>query len=134
MSVARNIVQLRKYHNLTQNELSEYTGINRSVLNRIEKGTRPVRDDELEIFADYFNVTADYLLGRDSKVGVLSKKQADLLGMFDGLNEEGQNALMVMLNSLKVSHARQKSKTASVVQKNLGGINNLAVNGNIYNK
>ena len=134
MSVARNIVQLRKYQGLTQNELSERTGINRSVLNRIEKGTRPVRDDELEIFADYFKVTTDYLLGRDSKIRSLSETQKKLLGMFDSLNEEGQSALMVMLNSLKLSHAKQKSKTANVVQKNLGGINNLAVNGNIYNK
>lgn len=134
MSVARNIVQLRQHHDLTQNELSERIGINRSVLNRIEKGTRPVRDDELEIFADYFNVTTDYLLGRDSKVGALSKKQSSVLEMFNGLDEEGQNLLIGMLGSLKLSHAKQRAKNTSVIQKNLGGVNNLAVNGNIYSK
>ena len=131
MSVAEKIVQLRKYHELSQNELSERIGINRSVLNRIEKGTRPVRDDELEIFADYFNVSTDYLLGRNSEVISLSQKQTSLLEMFDCLNEEGKNTLMNVLGSLKVSHAKGNN---AVVQKIIGGKNNYNVNGNIYNK
>ena len=131
MSVAEKIVQLRKYHELSQNELSERIGINRSVLNRIEKGTRPVRDDELEIFADYFNVSTDYLLGRNSEVISLSQKQTSLLEMFDCLNEEGKNTLMNVLGSLKVSHAKGNNP---VVQKIIGGKNNYNVNGNIYNK
>ena len=106
MKTSDNIASLRRYHDLTQKELSDHTGINQSVLSRIENGTRPVRDDELKIFADFFDVSADYLLGRDSKGNSLSKRQSALLGIFDGLNDEGQNTLMNVLGSLKVSHAR----------------------------
>ena len=83
MSVSSNVVKLRERRGLNQKELAESLGMNRSVLNRIENGTRPVRDDELKLFADYFNVSADYLLGRDAtKATPLSDEQATLLKDF----------------------------------------------------
>ena len=66
MSIASNIVTLRERQGLNQRELAEKLNINRSVLNRIENGTRPVRGYELKIIADYFNVSADYLLDRET--------------------------------------------------------------------
>ena len=61
MFLGQRIVELREEHDLTQKELAEKLDFNRSVLNRIEQGTRPCRDDELKKLADYFNVTADTL-------------------------------------------------------------------------
>ena len=95
--------QLRERHGLNQKELAESLGVNRSVLNRIENGTRPVRDDELKLFADYFNVSADYLLGRDAPA--LSDEQVTLLKGFDTLNTAGRKLLVGVLDSLRVSHA-----------------------------
>ena len=132
--IVERLKNLRNASKMSQKDFAQSLKVSQQTVASWERGRTEPSNVALKDIADYFNVTTDYLLGRDSKVSALSKKQTDLLGMFDGLNEEGQNALMVMLNSLKVSHARQKSKTASVVQKNLGGINNLAVNGNIYNK
>lgn len=63
MNIGSKIVELRKSKNLTQAELSEKLHINRSVLNRIELGTRPLKDDELLMLASFFNVSTDYLLG-----------------------------------------------------------------------
>ena len=106
MSVSSNIVNLREQRGLNQKELAENLGMNRSVLNRIENGTRPVRDDELKLFADYFNVSADYLLGRDTaKAPALSDEQTTLLKDFDALNSAGRKLLVGVLNSLRVSHA-----------------------------
>jgi transcriptional regulator with XRE-family HTH domain len=64
MSVGEMIVMLRTKLGMTQTEFAERTKISRSVMNRIELGTRPVRDDELILIADFFGVTTDYLLGR----------------------------------------------------------------------
>ena len=64
MAIGNKIVELRKRHDLTQLELAEKLHINRSVLNRIELGTRPVRDDELILLAKFFDVSTDYLLDR----------------------------------------------------------------------
>ena len=106
MSVASNIVTLRERQGLNQKELAEKLNINRSVLNRIENGTRPVRDDELKIIADYFNVSADYLLGRETpKAPALSDEQTIVLKGFDSLNMAGRNLLVGVLDSLRVSHA-----------------------------
>lgn len=106
MSVSSNVVKLREHRGLNQKELAESLGMNRSVLNRIENGTRPVRDDELKLFADYFNVSADYLLGRDAiNAPALSDEQATLLKGFDALNSAGRKLLVGVLNSLRVSHA-----------------------------
>ena len=106
MSVSGNIVRLRENLGLTQKELAEALNMNRSVLNRIENGTRPVRDDELAVFADYFNVSADYLLGRETpKAPALSDEQTTVLKGFDSLNSAGRNLLVAVLDSLRVSHA-----------------------------
>ena len=101
MSVSSNIVKLREQQGLNQKELAESLNMNRSVLNRIENGTRPVRDDELKVIADYFNVSADYLLGRDTpKAPALSDEQTNVLKGFDSLNSAGRNALMAVLDGL----------------------------------
>lgn len=106
MSVSGKVVKLREHRGLNQKELAESLGMNRSVLNRIENGTRPVRDDELKLFADYFNVSADYLLGRDAaNVPPLSDEQATLLKGFAALNSGGRKLLIGVLDSLRVSHA-----------------------------
>lgn len=107
MDVSSKISDLRKNHNLTQKELSDKIGINQSVLNRIEKGTRPIRDDELKTIADYFNVSTDYLLGRDNlnRNTHLSNEQKKLLSEFEGLNAEGKKAIMVLIGQLNFARA-----------------------------
>ena len=110
MSVSNRIVELRERRGLTQKELAESLKMNRSVLNRIENGTRPVRDDELKIFADYFNVSADYLLGRDTrKAPALSDEQTTVLKGFDSLNSAGRNALMAVLDGLCAAYPARMS-------------------------
>lgn len=105
MSVSANIVKLRERQGLNQKELAESLNMNRSVLNRIENGTRPVRDDELKIIADYFDVSADYLLGRETpKAPALSDEQTTILKEFDSLNSAGRNALMAVLNGLRAAY------------------------------
>lgn len=63
MLTNERIVALREDADMTQKEFAAKIGINRSVVNRIEKGTRPIREDELRRIAGVFGVTTDYLLG-----------------------------------------------------------------------
>lgn len=67
MTIGEKIIKLREEQGLTQALLAEKIGINRSVLNRIELGTRPIRDNEIVIFAHFFNVSTDYLLGHEDE-------------------------------------------------------------------
>lgn len=62
--LSRRLRELREDKGLTQSQLAEYLEIGRASVSNYENGER-IPDAELIIkFADFFNVTADYLLGR----------------------------------------------------------------------
>lgn len=61
--IGQRIYDLRIEHDIQQGELAKAIGLHQSVLNRIEKGTRPARDCEISALASYFQVSSDYLLG-----------------------------------------------------------------------
>lgn len=66
MDLGSKIRKLREEQGISQLEFSKKIKMSNSVLSRIEQGERSVRDDELVIFADFFGVSTDYLLGRTS--------------------------------------------------------------------
>lgn len=88
MTAGQRITKLRKDRDLQQKEVAEAIGMNRIVLNRIELGKRPLRDDEAVALADYFHVTIDYLLkgktasqdasGRGVRIPVLGRVVAGI--------------------------------------------------------
>ncbi len=55
---------LRDENNLTQTQLSKNLGLAFSTISMYERGVREPKFETLEIIADYFNVTIDYLLGK----------------------------------------------------------------------
>ena len=60
--IGEKIRCIREDKDIRQQDLADSVGINVSVLSRIEKGTRPVRTDELMAIAKKLQVSADYLL------------------------------------------------------------------------
>lgn len=66
MSIGERIISLREEHGWTQKELAKRVTINVSVMNRIEANERPLKDYEVVLLANVFNVSADYLLGRSA--------------------------------------------------------------------
>lgn len=106
MATGERITRLRESRNVLQKDLAKAIDIAPVVLNRIEKGKRSVRGEELKAMADYFNVSADYLLGREmQKAPALSDEQTTVLNGFDSLNSAGRNLLVAILNSLRTYHA-----------------------------
>lgn len=73
MIIGERIRNIREDEDILQQELADAVGINVSVLSRIEKGTRQLRDDELIKIADKLNVSVDYLLGRTDEPGGFQK-------------------------------------------------------------
>ncbi|EAE4195947.1 XRE family transcriptional regulator, partial [Listeria monocytogenes] len=53
MKVNEMIINLREKRNISQRELANRIGINKSVMNRIESGERDIRAHELEAIANY---------------------------------------------------------------------------------
>lgn len=62
--MAGRIRKLRKQHKLTQKEMAEIMGCTPNHYQKIEYGKVNIPTTTLAFFADYFNVSADYLLGR----------------------------------------------------------------------
>ncbi len=74
---------LRTSKNMTQDELAKILRISRSTVGMYEKGDREPDYETLEAIADYFNVSIDYLLGRDTKIVRLITPNT-LAAHFDG--------------------------------------------------
>ena len=129
MSAASNIVYLRTYYDLTQKELSERTGINQSVLSRIENGTRPIRDDELKLFADFFNVSTDYLLDKETPSLKFSRDETNLVYEYRWLDEDGKNLILNIIRKLRGISSVKQSKTEKI-QMNKNGSNFGVIGGN----
>lgn len=101
MTTGERITKLRESRDVLQKELAKAIDVDPVVLNRIEKGKRSARGEEIKAIADYFNVSTDYLLGRETpKAPALSDEQTTVLESFDSLNDVGRNAFMVVLSGL----------------------------------
>lgn len=57
------IKELRNSHKLTQQELSKIIGIARCSISKIEQGLLDISTDDTRKFAEFFEVSTDYLLG-----------------------------------------------------------------------
>lgn len=67
MEIGERIRHQMELMDMTQKELSDKTGMNSSVLNRIILGTRPARDEEILLLSNVLNVSTDYLLGNKTE-------------------------------------------------------------------
>lgn len=62
----KHLKELRTKHGYTQNEIAKILGISRAAYTNIENGKREPDFDTLNKLCDIFNVSSDYLLGRNS--------------------------------------------------------------------
>jgi transcriptional regulator with XRE-family HTH domain len=71
MTIGKTIAYLRDVYSISQRELAKKIGMSKSVLNRVEQDSRPLRVDELVKIADYFDLSTDYILGRKEVSNIL---------------------------------------------------------------
>lgn len=69
MNIGARIRNLREQKGITQAELAKKIMVDKSVMNRIEIGTRLVRNDELLSLSNVLGVSTDFLLGNKLKAG-----------------------------------------------------------------
>lgn len=113
MTPGKKIIELRELRDMNQTELAQKLEINRSVLNRIEQGTRPIRDDELKKFADYFGITTDELLGRETKGGYyVNAETAEIANAL----KEGDGMLRVMFDTVRKLPPEKMKEAANYIE------------------
>ncbi|PFY08596.1 helix-turn-helix domain-containing protein [Bacillus toyonensis] len=67
--IGENLRKLRKQNNLTMKELGKKLNLAESTISGYENGNRKPDYDTLNRFADFFEVSTDYLLGRKTFKG-----------------------------------------------------------------
>jgi transcriptional regulator with XRE-family HTH domain len=73
----KRLKELRKRNNLSRRELAEVADLSTSSVNMYERGERSPTLETLDKLASFFNVSTDYLLGRDNTNAVQHLKSAD---------------------------------------------------------
>jgi len=69
---AKRLLELRKSINFSQVKMAVILGISQSALNRLEHNQQIISDEILMKYADYFDVSLDYICGRtDNSEGKL---------------------------------------------------------------
>lgn len=63
--LSEKLSTLRKSKNITMTKLAEDIGVSRSLISKYEKGERSPGRDIIVLLAEYFNVSTDYLLGKE---------------------------------------------------------------------
>ena len=86
--MVKNLRSLRESRGLSQEKLAELTGISKARIYTYETKTREPDIEGLIVLSDFFDVTIDYLVGRDE--AFYSQKSAGLLGL-DRLGERLQD-------------------------------------------
>lgn len=94
--------KLREHHQLTQSELCKQMGIRPSTYNNYERNRRCPDADALVRFAQYYHVSADYLLGMTQRPAQNELDTADesLLAVFHTLNMQGKSKALEYINDL----------------------------------
>ena len=116
--LALRIVNLRESKDWSQAELARRLNLNKSTMNRIERGERKVSAEELEQLSDLFQVTTDFLLGRNNtpewatknEVIELDKILASKVGMSYGDEGEFTEEDRDQINDLVASYFWRKKQ------------------------
>lgn len=126
----KNLKLLRKQHKLSQKEIGNIFHASQNTVSQWENGTRKPSYDVIQTIADYFNVSIDYLLGREEEQlpelnnkdqkeiqKILDDTKEQLLSqdglMFDGVpatEEDVQKIIMAMQMGMEMIKKENKAK------------------------
>lgn len=102
----KKLIELRKNLKLSQYELADRLGFSRGKLANYEQGTRQPDFDTLEKIADFFDVSTDYLLGReDSQINQETSNSPTVLGKrLRSLRKEKKLTQQDLASFINVTH------------------------------
>lgn len=89
---ADRLKEIRREKNITQTELAKATGYSQAIVSQWERDVYSPQVEAIVAIADYFDVSADYLLGREdefensSALRELTQQERDWLKIFNKMN------------------------------------------------
>lgn len=97
-----NLKTIRKQTKKTQEEIARVLNTTQTTYSKYEAGIHEPNLETLCTLADYYNVSLDYLIGRDFKneFGYLENYQIDFIKAFLQLNEANQRNTAIYVATL----------------------------------
>lgn len=125
--IGERLKELRTKRNLTIAQTAEALGMNANTYAKYERNERDVSTEGLCKIAEFYDVSADYLLGRAPQLDPMKLliAQGDtspeaLVKQFASLPEEGQALTLAVVRALKETHkiryAKKKPRTVWIKQ------------------
>lgn len=106
-SLGKIIETERKNKQLSQAKLGKIIGVSQDAISLWEKGKAKPNIDTILTLADYFEVSIDYLVGRESELGLVEIKgmqltpiENELLKLFRRLNERQQDRVLGYMENM----------------------------------
>ena len=96
MSTGQRIREIRENRGMFHADMAKKVNISESVMSRIEKGDRAVRDDELKEIAKSLNVSADYLIGRSENPMLSRTDERDIARNVEEMKRNLENGSLRM--------------------------------------
>ena len=114
MDIAKNLKNLRTENGLTQKELGERLNIGQATIACYESGQREPHVVSLIAYADFFECSIDFLVGRSDDFGnvtvdingtkygknTLTEEERELLNKFKKLNASSKHKLIGYLDAI----------------------------------
>lgn len=88
--ISLNLRQLRIEKRVNQAEVAQHLNITREAYSMYESGKRQMNYEALDLLAEYFCVSVDFLLGRVNERNVLSQNEAALIRKYALLDKRGR--------------------------------------------
>lgn len=102
MNLATRLRELRINKGMTQRELANKTNVTYGAIGLYETGKRFPRREQLEELADFFNVSIDYLTGRDDVTErFLTADELKVIDAYRSASDEIRNAVRAVLGVVK---------------------------------
>lgn len=98
--------ELRKEKGMTQKELGTIANVSDRSIGFYESGERDPDTETIKIFADFFNVSIDYLLGRTAQRRFETEHTAFHTTSVDGLDEADIAIVESLIKQLKEKHKK----------------------------
>lgn len=96
MEFKNRLVELRTHTKNSQQKIANSLGIAQSTYNNYEQGNSEPNIERLKNLADFYNISLDYLVGRDfqNELGFVTDKEKEVLKYFRAMSEENQKIIL----------------------------------------
>lgn len=111
---------LRTERRLTQDALAELFFLNKSSISRYESGKQVPEPQSLQKFADFFNVSLDYLMGKsdtrntNSKIDNAIQNDAELVDFWNKMKE--RESLQLLFKQTKDMNDRDINQVLRIIK------------------